>query len=178
MSAAPGVQDQAMRGRAFEGQMRGSDPRRLLVERGGVLLRRLFRVLGRGWRWWRSRARRNFAAAKGGGLGAVMGALAARGGRNRMLSVEERLTLGPKQHMYLIRCGERRLLVASAVEGTIEWMALPGEGLPGQAEECENTHCVESHTGSGDLRRRLEPRSGAGRSRRSASRAARMGGRR
>jgi hypothetical protein len=177
MSAAPGGRDHAMRGRACEVRMGGGDPRRLLVDRGGVLLRRFFRVLGRGWKRWRSRARKNFSAAKGGGgLGAVMGALAPRGGRSRMLSVEERLTLGPKQHMYLVRCGEERLLVASAVEGSLEWMTLPGEKLPRTEESCENTHIAELRAGNGA--RRPKPRPVSARSRRSAPRAAGMRGRR
>lgn len=183
MSATPGGQDEAMRGRAYEDRRRGGDLRRLLVDRGGVLVGRFFRVLGRGWRQWRRRARKNFASAKGGGLGAVMGALAARGGRERRLSVEERLTLGPKQHLYLVRCGEERLLVASAVEGTIEWRAWPGEdgaglGLPGQAEAYDNTQTAELREESRARRRRLKTRSGAGRNRWSAVRADGMGGRR
>lgn len=51
------------------------------------------------------------------------------GGHNaeRQLVLEERLTLGPKQHLYLIRCGERQLLVGSAGEGALQWMPLPQE---------------------------------------------------
>lgn len=47
--------------------------------------------------------------------------------RTRQLAVEERLTLAPKQHLYLVRCGETRLLVGSAGEGALQWMVVPAE---------------------------------------------------
>lgn len=42
----------------------------------------------------------------------------------RQLVLEERLTLGPKQHLYLVRCGDRQLLVGSAGEAALQWMPL------------------------------------------------------
>lgn len=55
----------------------------------------------------------------------------------RQLAVEERLTLGPKQHLYLVRCGEQRLLVASAGEAALQWMAMPEAG-DGSSQSAEN----------------------------------------
>jgi hypothetical protein len=66
-------------------------------------------------------------------------ALGAQGARSRTLAVEERLTLGPKQHMYVVRCGQRRLLVASAGEAALQWMALPEENAADGGNECEST---------------------------------------
>lgn len=121
-----------------------SDPRRLMVERAAVLLGRAWRSVGRGWAHWRKQAGERQLVAHGGlaggGLSAWMGrTLTGKGARTRVLAVEERLTLGPKQHMFLIRCGEQRLLVASAGEGALQWMALPEETGPKQLEACDKT---------------------------------------
>lgn len=133
------------------------DSRRLLVERAAVLLGRVFHSVGRGWSRWKKQAGRNPRTAHGGGLGTVVGAvmgraLTARGTSGRMLAVEERLTLGPKQHMYLIRCGEQRLLVASAGEAALQWMMLPDEVAQDSGEACGNTlvaAAVETETAPG-----------------------------
>lgn len=110
------------------------ETRSLLLERVGVLLRRACRSLGAGLA--RSRKQAGKAPAATGGLFAslVGGALTAKRAHSRILAVEERLTLGPKQHMYLVRCGEQRLLVASAGEGALQWMAMPGAIGPGEGE--------------------------------------------
>jgi hypothetical protein len=50
---------------------------------------------------------------------------AAVAARTRQLAVEERLTLGPRQQLYLVRCGETRLLVGSAGEGALQWTVMP-----------------------------------------------------
>ncbi len=119
--------------------MRAADPRRLLVERAAVLLRRAGRMVGRAWTRWRRHAGGRLPASGGGMLGAAMSrALGAQVARRRMLAVEERLTLGPKQHMYVVRCGERRLLVASAGEAALQWMALPEENGAGSGNERDN----------------------------------------
>ena len=159
----------------MQGQVRVSDPRRLLVDRVGVVLGRMFRSLRGGFARWRRQAKKNRAAANGGGLGLLMGAvmgraLAAKGARGRMLAVEERLALGPKQHMYLVRCGEQRLLVASAGESALQWMMLPEE--PGQeeagqeeagrgeAEACGNTLPRKTKPVARSKRRAAETKSG------------------
>lgn len=168
----------------MQGEVRASDPRRLLVDRVGVLLRRVCRTVGRGWARWKKQAARKPAAANGGGLGLVMGAvmgraLAAKGARGRMLAVEERLALGPKQHMYLVRCGEQRVLVASAGESALQWMMLPegsgqeeaGSGEAGQreAEACENTLLRKAKPVTRSKRRAAEPGSGTKRAGRKAA---------
>lgn len=158
----------------MRGHVRVSDPRRLLVERAAVLLGRMFRGLRGGFARWRRRAEKNRAAANGGGLGLLMGAvmgraLTAKGARGRMLAVEERLALGPKQHMYLVRCGEQRLLVASAGESALQWMMLPedsGQTKAGQGEveACGNTLPRKTKSVTRSKRRAAEPESGTKRS--------------
>ena len=162
MSTAPVVQT----------RFRGSDPRRVLVERAAVLFGRVRRSLGRGWAQWRKQAGPRLAAAIGGGLGAMMGrALTAKGTRSRMLAVEERLTLGPKQHLYVIRCGEQRLLVASAGEAALQWMALPEESGPEPAEACGNTLSAQGKTKNGARGRASASPAGERRARRRTARA-------
>lgn len=124
-------------------RVRENDPRRLLLARAAVLVERtgrsLSRMLARAWKWWRGRAQAR-GLAGGGAMSAAIGrALAGKGSRSRMLAVEERLALGPKQHLYVIRCGNRRLLVASAGEAALQWMTLPEEGESGETNECDNT---------------------------------------
>ena len=142
---------------ALQAQTRVSDARPLLAERAAILLRRIFRSLGRGWAQRRPAAARRPSAATGG-LGAVMSAvlgraLTRRRAGGRMLAVEERLALGPKQHLYVIRCGEQRLLLASAAEGSLQWMALPEEQASKTGEACDNTHRERSRTGAAGKRR-------------------------
>jgi hypothetical protein len=126
-----------------QGGVRRQDTRGLLVDRVTVLLGRAGRMVRRAWVGWRqqaSAARRTGLISNGLGLGAVMGrALTGSSGRSRLLALEERLTLGPKQHLYVIRCGERRLLVASAGEAALQWMQLPLEDTAQTQKECENT---------------------------------------
>jgi hypothetical protein len=51
-------------------------------------------------------------------LGARAAAMRLRpANRPRLLSVAERLDLGPKKSLLVVSCGERRFLVASGVEG-------------------------------------------------------------
>lgn len=107
-----------------------SGTRPLLAERAAVLLRRIWHGMGRAQQRRRQAAGRLSAGT--GGLGAGISVLLGRAltGRisgGRMLALEERLALGPKQHLYLIRCGDQRLLLASAAEGSLQWMPLPEE---------------------------------------------------
>ncbi len=96
---------------------------------GGLLLRvcreRGLPLLRHGWAWQREAARRVGERVQR----RLPAAIAAS--RTRQLALEERLTLGPKQHLYLVRCGEARLLVASAGEGALQWMTL-SEGKAAQ----------------------------------------------
>jgi hypothetical protein len=131
----------------MQAQTRMSGARLLLVERAAILLRRMWHDMGQVWR----RQRRRQAAARPqratgglcGGMGALLGrAWTGRRTGGRILAVEERLALGPKQHLYVIRCGEQRLLLASAAEGSMQWMALPEE----QEEQAKEREDVRDNT--------------------------------
>jgi hypothetical protein len=58
--------------------------------------------------------------------------------RARQLAVEERLPLGPKQHLYLVRCGGARLLVSSGGDGALQWMAMPEEQAGPGSQDLRN----------------------------------------
>jgi flagellar biogenesis protein FliO len=65
--------------------------------------------------------------------------------RTRQLSVEERLTLGPRQHLYLVRCGEARLLLASAGEAALQWIAMPeADAVPDEPEKLRTSANVRA----------------------------------
>jgi hypothetical protein len=138
---------------AWQAETRMSGMRSLLAERAAVLLRRIWHGMGRAWAQQRRRQAAGRTSAGTGGLSALLGrALTGRSAGGRMLAVEERLALGPKQHLYVIRCGEQRLLLASAAEGSLQWMALP-EDLVENANPCDNTQLERSGTGAAGKRR-------------------------
>ncbi|MGC8549993.1 MAG: flagellar biosynthetic protein FliO [Acidobacteriaceae bacterium] len=147
---------------ALQAPTRLSGQRPLLVERAAMVLRRVFGSMGQAW----ARQRRRQAAArplsrsagKSAGLGAGISALLGRTltGRRpggRMLAVEERLALGPKQHLYVIRCGEQRMLLASAAEGSLQWMALPEVPAAESENARDNTRREWSGTRAAGKRR-------------------------
>lgn len=59
----------------------------------------------------------------------------------RQLVLEERLTLGPKQHLYLVRCGDRQLLVGSAGEAALQWMPLSSQNASAVAVKSIGSDC-------------------------------------
>lgn len=153
-------------------EMRMSGARSLLMDRMQVLLLRTCRSVGAVWTRWRQQSRRNAPATRSGLLAAMMGrALAAKGVHGRLLTVEERLTLGPKQHMYVIRCGTQRLLVASAGEAALQWMALPGENESRPAEVASMVEPNVSVTRTRTNRRSPASQANAKRAKRGAERA-------
>lgn len=88
---------------------------------------------------------------------------AAVAARTRQLAVEERLSLGPKQHLYLVRCGQTHLLVGSAGEGALQWMIVPAEqSLPDSGERPSASARVKAPApvaGKMAARRRAAPKS-------------------
>lgn len=139
--------------RAWQAETRMSGTRPLLVERAAVLLRRIWHGMGRAWAQQRGRQAAGRQPMATRGLSALLGrALTGRSAGGRMLAVEERLALGPKQHLYVIRCGEQRLLLASAVEGSLQWMALPEDSAE-SGNPCDNTQLERGGTGATGNRR-------------------------
>jgi len=125
-------------------------------EQIGPLLRKLWRAA------WRLRRQAGDGAQSWIKLRLPGAAMAAR---TRQLAVEERLTLGPKQHLYLVRCGETRLLVGSAGEGALQWMVVPAEQAALDfAETPSASACVKAPApvaGKVAPRRRAAPKSAA-----------------
>lgn len=106
----------------------------------------LVRSVGRGLGLLCSRCRQKARQVRqpvplGGVFASFLGrAIAGKSGSGRMLEIEERLALGPRKYLYLVRCGDERLLVASSGEAALECLALPCregslEALPGSAEQ-------------------------------------------
>ena len=147
---------------ALQAPTRLSGRRPLLVERTAMVLRRVFGSMGRALA--RQRRRQAAAGSSAGsagisaGISALLGRpLTGRRAAGRMLAVEERLALGPKQHLYVIRCGEQRMLLASAAEGSLQWMPWTGEQAAEQASdkgnECGNTQPARSRARAAGKRR-------------------------
>lgn len=153
-------------------EMRMSGARSLLMNRMQVLLLRTCRSVGAVWTRWKQQSPRNASTTRSGLLAVMMGrALAAKGVHGRLLAVEERLALGPKQHMYVIRCGTQRLLVASAGEAALQWMALPGEDESRSAEAASTIEASVSVIKARTNRRSPASQANAKRAKRGAERA-------
>uniref|UniRef100_A0A7V5CTQ2 Uncharacterized protein n=1 Tax=Acidobacterium capsulatum TaxID=33075 RepID=A0A7V5CTQ2_9BACT len=125
-------------------------------EQVGPLLRKGWRIASRVWRQAAAGLQAWIKLRLPGAAVAV---------RTRQLAVEERLTLGPRQHLYLVRCGETRLLVGSAGEGALQWTVIPaGEAATDFAEIPRDFAHVKAPApvaGKITPRRRAAPRSAA-----------------